>query len=416
MIIYPAIDLRQGRCIRLRRDGLMIETVYSEDPVEVACHWVSQGAEWLHIVDLDAAISKNSSRVSTLGQPSSIVQRLDNPGASLSRGELPINLRCLKKIRKAVSVPIQFGGGIRTLEDIEVAFTLGANRIILGTVAVTQPEIVLQALKRWGADRIVVAIDAKDGKMAVQASQEIHELDAVDLAHHMKCLGVRRIIYTDLNRTGMCTGVDVQCSSDLGDMTDLMVIVSGGVATLKDIHDLKQHEHYNIEGVIVDEALHNGTLDLAEAVKLGNGHLVRHSAGLIPYRYCAGEPKVLLLWNSFFEQWQFPRGAVEDGEDQLACARREFNLETGLSIVQLYEDLHVTLKYTARIRKYEVNRIVDYYLAEVGPGDAVLGHDNHSEYRWASLDEARMMLIDTSPEQIPALDLAAEHLGAEPGR
>jgi phosphoribosylformimino-5-aminoimidazole carboxamide ribotide isomerase len=410
MIIYPAIDLRQGRCVCLRQSAPTAERVYSEDPVEMASLWVSQGAEWLHVFDLDAAFNKSSFRLSSPGQPSSVVQRLEHPDASVNRGELPINLRCLKKIRKAVSVPIQFGGGLLTLEDIEVAFTLGADRVVLRAAAMIQPEIVRQAIKRWGADHIVVAIDAKDG--AVVAPPEVGKVNAVDFAHHMKCLGVRRVIYTESSREGMLNGVDVKGTADLGDMTDLLVIAKGGVATLQDIRQLKRHEHYNIEGVIVGEALHSGRLDLAEAIKIGRGQLVRQSAGLVPYRLCDNEVKVLLLWNSFFEQWQFPRGGVEEDEDQIACARREFSLETGLPVVLLHDDLHVTLKYTTRIRKYDVNRIVDYYLAEVGPGNAVLGHDNHGEYRWVSLEEAHMMLIDTSPEQLPALDLAAVHFGA----
>ena len=410
MIIYPAIDLRQGRCVRLRQGDPNAETVFSEDPVAMARHWVAQGAEWLHVVNLDGAFSKKSTAMLVPGQPSAVVSRLDDPNELPPSSELPINLRRLKQIREAVSVPIQFGGGLRALEDVEVVLSLGADRVVLGTVAVKNPELVRSAIERWGPERIVAGIDAKDGKVAIHGWQDVSEIDAVDLAHHMKCFGVRRVVYTDIGRDGMLGGVNVQSTANLGDMTDLLVIASGGVAGLDDVRQLKHHEHYNIEGVIIGQALYTGALDLSQAIAMGKGPVVRRSAGVVPYRHTESGVEVLLLWNSFFEQWQFPRGGVEEGEDTVACAKREFALETGLPLAQLHADISCTLKYVARIRNYDVKRVVIYYVGEVGAGKPVLGHDNHSEYRWVSPDKARLMLMDTSPEQLPALEKAMAYV------
>ncbi len=404
MIIYPAIDLRQGRCVRLRQGDPNAETVFGEDPVEVARHWVSQGAEWLHVVNLDGALSKQSTPISVGSRPSAVIQRLDAPDDELPAANTPINLRCLKAIRQAVSVPIQFGGGLRTLDDVELAFEMGADRVVLGTVAVKDPEMVRAAVDRWGADRIVVGIDARDGKVAIHGWQDVSDVDALDLAHHIKCLGICRIVYTDISRDGMLTGVNVESTSNLGDMTDLKVIASGGVADLFDIRQLKRHEHYNIEGVIIGQALYTGAVDLPSAIEIADGPMFRRSAGLIPYRQGKEGTEVLLLWNNFCEQWQFPRGTVEEGESILGCAQREFTLETGLPVADLHEEVVSTLHYVAHIRDYNVEREVIYYLAKVGPGQVTLGHDNHGEYQWVTLEEARTMLIDTSPEQMPALD------------
>jgi phosphoribosylformimino-5-aminoimidazole carboxamide ribotide isomerase len=407
MIIYPAIDLRRGRCVRLRQGDPNAETVFAEDPVEMARHWVAQGAQWLHVVNLDGAFSRQPTPVG--GRPSAVVKRLDDPSEALLAGEMPINLLRLKQIRKAVVVPIQFGGGMRTLEDVELAFEMGADRVVLGTVAVKEPEMVRSAVDRWGSDRIVVGIDARDGKVAIHGWQDVSEIDAIDLAHHMKCLGVRRIVYTDISRDGMLTGVNVESTANLGDMTDLFVIASGGVASLRDIHLLKRHEHYNIEGVIIGQAIYTGGVDLPSAIEIANGPLIRRSAGLIPFRQRGEDVELLLLWNSFCEQWQFPRGTLEDGESLLTCAQREFTLETGLPVAALHEHVESTLRYISQVRSYDVEREVTYYLAEVGPGEVVLGHDNHGEYQWVSPSAAEEMLIDTSPEQLPALEAAIHY-------
>lgn len=412
MIIYPAIDMRKGRCVRLRQGDPNAETVYGEDPAEMARHWERLGARWLHVVNLDGAFDYVPTGAS--GEiHSTDVARLESPDALLPVTELPINLRCLQRIRKAVSVPIQFGGGMRSLDDIRLALNLGADRVVLGTAAVKKPELVREAIERWGTDRIVVGIDARDGKVATHGWQETSELDAVELGHRMAALGVRRVVYTDISRDGMLSGVNVQATARLGDMTDLLVIASGGVADIGDIRALKAHEHYNIEGVISGQAIYTGSLDLAEAIALGDEPLRRRSAGLVPYRRTGDGVRVLLLWNIFFEQWQFPRGGKKDGESDLACARREFTEETGLPILRVHDDFLSTLHYVARIRNHDIERTIAYYLAEAGPGATVLGHDNHSEYRWVSLEQAQELLMETSPEQLPALDAAVAYFRAE---
>jgi len=228
----------------------------------------------------------------------------------------------------------------------------------------------------------------------------------------MAALGVRRVVYTDISRDGMLTGVNVASTANLGDMTDLLVIASGGVANIDDIRGLKRHEHFNIEGAITGQAIYTDNLDLAEAIAVGNEPLRRTSAGLLPYRRTADGLRVLLLWNIFFEQWQFPRGGKKNEETELACAQREFSEETGLSALCVHQDSRSTLRYVARIRNHDIERTIVYYLAEVGPGETLLGQDEHSEYRWASLDEARTLLMDTSPEQLPALDAAEAYFRA----
>lgn len=423
MIIYPAIDLRKGRCVRLRQGDPNAETVFGEDPAEMARHWERQGAEWLHVVNLDGAFDYAPAGLDddggptigglTIGGLTPLVTRLDSPDADLPVAELPVNLRCLQKIRKAVSIPIQFGGGMRSLDDIRLALSLGADRVVLGTAAVKNPDLVREAIERWGPERIVVGIDARDGKVATHGWQETSELDVIELGHRMATLGVRRVVYTDISRDGMLTGVNVASTANLGDMTDLLVIASGGVANIDDIRALKRHEHFNIEGAISGQAIYTGSLDLAEAIAVGKEPLRRISAGLLPYRHTEDGVRVLLLWNIFFEQWQFPRGEKENGESELACARREFSEETGLPILRVHEAYSATLHYVARIRNHDIERTIAYFLAEAGPGEVRLGQDEHSEYRWVSLDEARTLLMDTSPEQLPALDAANEYFGRQ---
>jgi phosphoribosylformimino-5-aminoimidazole carboxamide ribotide isomerase len=402
MIIYPAIDMRRGRCVRLRQGDPNAETVFGEDPAAMARHWVAHGAEWLHVVNLDGAFGATRD------------QQVNN-GAGV-HDALPINLQRLVEIRKAVDVPIQFGGGMRSLEDVALALELGATRVVLGTVAVEHPMMVAEAIERWGADRIVVGIDARGGKVATHGWQETSGLDMVDLGHQIHALGVRRVVYTDINRDAMLMGVNVDASARLGDVTGLNVIASGGVASIKDIELLKEHEHYNIDGVIVGQALYTGNLDLRHAVEVGHERLRRRSAGIIPYRRTEHGPQFLLLFNLFFEQWQFPRGGVCPNETDLDCAQREFVEETGLTVSQLHEDCRVELNYTANIRNYQIDRTVIYYLAEVDTGEICFGDEDHCEAAWVGPQEAWELLTETGPEQLPALDAAVGYLQGMPQR
>ena len=416
MIIYPAIDLRQGRCVRLLHGDPNAETVFSDNPAEMARHWENQGAEWLHVVNLDGALGATRAQIETLHRPSNIL--IQRPGFSKPEPpendllqRLPINLCRLREIRRVVRVPIQFGGGLRTLDDIRLALELGADRVVLGTAAIENPVLVGDALETWGPERIVVGIDARDGKVAIHGWQTTSKVDAVELGHRMKAMGVRRAVYTDIGRDGTLTGVNVEATSRLGDITDLRVIASGGVSGLPDIESLKAHEHYNIEGVIVGQAIYTGNLPLPEAIAVGHRPLTRRSAGIVPFRRSERGIEFLLLFNLFFEQWQFPRGGNHQGESDMDCALREFAEETGLPVRTIHAECRSELHYTATIRSYEIERTVVYFLAEVGSQDIHLGHENHSEARWLTPEETWTLLTETSPEQLPALDRAMVELG-----
>lgn len=415
MILFPAIDLREGRCVRLRQGDPSAETVFGEDPAAMARHWSEQGAEWLHVVNLDGALGAKRGHISALRRPHSIrvvhtskgslASSEDKPGDSLQ-----VNLRRLRAIRRAVDIPIQFGGGLRTLDDIELALGLGADRVILGTVAVEKPQLVAEAMQRWGTERIMVGIDAREGKVATHGWKQTSEMDAVEVGHRVHALGVRRVVFTDIARDGMLSGVNLELTKRLGDVTGLKVIASGGVASIDDIRRLKAHEHYNIEGVIVGQAIYTSNLDLREAIELGHRPLHKVSAGIVPYRRGEHGISYLLLYNMFCEQWQFPRGAVSPDEGERACALRKFRYETGLPEPALHPDFRVELNYTREIRDYSVQRTIFYHLAEVANGDVRLGNDVHCEARWLSYDEAWELLTETGPEQLPALEQARIHL------
>lgn len=245
MIIYPAIDLHHGNCVRLQQGELAAETIFSPDPAAVAQYWQSQGAEWLHVVNLDGAFT----------------------------GSGKANLKALKGILAAVQIPVQFGGGLRKLDDIQAALGMGVARVVLGTVALTQPDIVKQALEKWGPERIVVGIDARNGQVAIQGWTKLTSIQAVDFAKMLKLSGVQHVVYTDIARDGMLSGLDVAATSHLAAESGLRVIASGGVAGLDDIRSLLQVEELGIEGVIIGMALYRGTIDFQEALRcIREGH------------------------------------------------------------------------------------------------------------------------------------------------
>jgi phosphoribosylformimino-5-aminoimidazole carboxamide ribotide isomerase len=247
-IVYPAIDLRRGQVVRLRQGDPGAQTTFADDPAAVARRWAEQGAEWLHVVNLDGAFT---------GQDHDLGLNLD------------LNLRRLVEIRAAISLPIQFGGGLRTLDDAALALELGATRVVLGTVAVRQPQIVADAVAHFGTEQIVVGIDARDGMVATHGWQETSALDTLTVAQRMKALGVRRVVHTDITRDGTLTGVNLTVTVALARASGLAVIASGGVASLDDIRALSGHQIDGIEGVIVGQALYTGAVDLCEAVVVG---------------------------------------------------------------------------------------------------------------------------------------------------
>ena len=232
LIIFPAIDLRQGQVVRLRQGDPAAQTVFGDDPAAVARRWADQGGEWLHVVNLDGAFS-GQGRGSSLPSVAQNDRGDGGPGLNLS-----LNLSRLAEIRAAVSLPIQFGGGIRTVDDVARALALGATRVVLGTVAVRQPEVVAQAVARFGAERIVVGIDARDGMVATHGWLETSALDVLTVARRMAELGVLRIVFTDIARDGTLTGVNVSATAALARESGLKVIASGGVAGLDDIRGL----------------------------------------------------------------------------------------------------------------------------------------------------------------------------------
>lgn len=421
MIIYPAIDLHNGRYAHLHAGNQSSEAELESDPIHIAKHWAALGAEWLHIVNLDGALCAKNVDLRALQQRSNLL--IQRPGEKEPTNphqaavqNLAANLQCLHEIQRAVNIPIQFRGGLHTVSDIELAFTIGATRVVLETAtAVDNPELVRSALARWGASRIIVGLDTRDGKVSAPHPPKASEISAVELGHHMRCVGIERVIYTDISHRRSLGGVNLEEITRLGDLTDLYVIANGNSRNIDDIKQIKAREYYNIEGVIVGQSIYTGSLNLAQAIEVGHGPLTRRSAGLMPYRNGANGPEFLLLFNLFLEQWQFPRGGIEQGECNLDCAQREFSTETGLPVVQIHEDCQSILEYMATIRGYEIDRTIAYYLAEIGPGHIKLGNENHCEARWLTPYETWELLTETSPEQLPALDAALAYLNISLG-
>lgn len=238
MIVIPAIDLKDGRCVRLYQGRADQETVYSDDPVETALHWQEEGAKLLHVVDLDGAFQGR-----------------------------PRNLSVVGRIAAAVDIPIQLGGGVRNLAAIAELFDLGVARVILGTVAVEDPALVYEAVRRYGSERILVGIDARDGRVAVKGWVEATTQDAYDLALYMKRLGVTEIVFTEISRDGTLEGPAFDSLQRMCE-TGLKVIASGGVASLDDIRRLWEMRKLGVSGVIVGKALYTGDVKLADALAL----------------------------------------------------------------------------------------------------------------------------------------------------
>lgn len=242
MFIFPAIDIIAGHCVRLTQGDFAQKTVYSDNPASMALNWQNQGAEYLHLVDLDGALAGESK-----------------------------NLAVIKEILDTVSIPVQLGGGIRDLHKIESLLNQGLARVILGSIAVKEPKLVQQAVREFGTERIVVGIDAKDGLVAVHGWGETSTLSAVELGKRMLDAGVSRTIFTDIARDGKLGGVNIPASCTLAQQTGLKVIASGGVADLNDIRQLKAVAQQGIEGVIVGKALYDNRLELAEAIAIAKG-------------------------------------------------------------------------------------------------------------------------------------------------
>lgn len=239
MEIIPAIDLKAGQCVRLYQGNMDQATVYADEPVAVARRWQGAGAERLHVVDLDGAVSGTG-----------------------------VNTAVIEKVCRAVDLPVQFGGGLRNLEAIERVFSLGVRRAILGTVACRQPDLVAEACRRFPG-RITVGIDARAGKVAVQGWTKTTGLGATELAAQCQALGVGEIVYTDIVRDGTAQGVNIEATRAVARAVQIPVIASGGVASLEDVERLRPYEADGIHGLIIGRALYTGAVGLAEAIQLG---------------------------------------------------------------------------------------------------------------------------------------------------
>jgi phosphoribosylformimino-5-aminoimidazole carboxamide ribotide isomerase len=241
MIIFPAIDIRGGRCVRLFQGRADRETVYGDDPAAMGQKWQAAGAAWLHVVDLDGAF-----------------------------GARPQNFEVIRKLRRAVTIPIQLGGGLRSLDTLAAYVDLGIDRLILGTAILKDPEVVTQACQAYPG-RIALGLDAKEGLLAVEGWTETTQRTAAEVARELAPLSPAAIIYTDISRDGVKRGVNVEATRNLARATDIPVIASGGVSSLDDITALLPLEPLGVIGVITGRALYDGNLDLKEAILAAGG-------------------------------------------------------------------------------------------------------------------------------------------------
>ena len=241
MIVIPAIDLKEGRCVRLQQGLMERATVYGGDPGAQARIWQEQGAELLHIVDLDGAFAG-----------------------------VPKNKEAIRSIVSTLDIPTQLGGGIRDIETIRAYLDLGIQRVILGTVAKENPALVKEACRLFPGS-IIVGIDARDGYVAVRGWADVTEKRASELASELEGYGVEAIIYTDIARDGMLQGPNLETIGELARSISIPVIASGGVSRLQDIRDLAALERFGVVGAITGKAIYTGALDLAEAVAVGRG-------------------------------------------------------------------------------------------------------------------------------------------------
>lgn len=234
MRIYPAIDIKDGKCVRLLRGSFDDVTVYGDDPAEMARKWEAEGGEYIHVVDLDGAVKGHG-----------------------------VNAEAIRRICESVSVPVQTGGGIRTMEDIEAKLNCGISRVIIGTKAVSDPEFIKNAVAKYG-EKIAIGIDAKDGKVAIEGWEKTTEFGAVEFAEKMAELGVKTIIYTDIATDGTLAGPNVEAMKEMASRVDVDVIASGGIGNIEHIKSLSGT---GVEGIIVGRALYTGGVELSAAVE-----------------------------------------------------------------------------------------------------------------------------------------------------
>ncbi|MBL8774094.1 MAG: 1-(5-phosphoribosyl)-5-[(5-phosphoribosylamino)methylideneamino]imidazole-4-carboxamide isomerase [Phenylobacterium sp.] len=238
LILYPAIDLKDGQCVRVLHGDLSTATVFNADPGAQARQWADAGFHWIHVVDLNGAV----------------------------KGEA-INAQGVEAILSAVSVPVQLGGGIRSLADVERWIEAGVSRVILGTVAVKQPQVVIDAAREW-PEQIAVSVDVRKGKVAVEGWTADSDLDAITVARRYEDAGVAALIVTDIDRDGTVMGFNVEAFGAMADAVAIPVIAAGGLASVDDIARLKARPGVPVAGAVLGRALYNGAIDPAEALRL----------------------------------------------------------------------------------------------------------------------------------------------------
>lgn len=237
MIIYPAIDLKNGQCVRLHKGDMAAVTIYNDDPGAQAHEWAKAGFSWLHVVDLNGAVDGK-----------------------------PVNVQAVRAILGAADLPVQLGGGIRSLKQIEDWLGEGVSRVILGTVAVKNPDLVREACRLF-PDQIVVGIDARGSRVAVEGWVEDSDMEVTDLAALFEDAGVAAIIYTDINRDGTGQGLNMESTIALAQSTSIPIIASGGVASLADVRAVKAAAAQGVTGVIIGTALYDGAINPAQALQ-----------------------------------------------------------------------------------------------------------------------------------------------------
>ncbi len=249
-VVYPAIDLRAGKVVRLKEGDPARMTAYSDEPAEMARRWLDTGATWLHVVNLDGAFGESDN-----------VNRLA--------------LESILRVAKDFNGRVQFGGGIRSLDAIEDVLKLGVSRVILGTIAIEQPDVVSDAIQKFGADRVAVGIDARDGLVRVRGWKDSGGISAIELALQMRTLGLHTVIFTDVSRDGLGTGLNIPATRQLADASGLDVIASGGVHTLDDVIAARVA---NLAGVIIGRALYEGMISQADFGSLLKGFRIGSSS------------------------------------------------------------------------------------------------------------------------------------------
>ncbi|HIO60345.1 MAG TPA: 1-(5-phosphoribosyl)-5-[(5-phosphoribosylamino)methylideneamino]imidazole-4-carboxamide isomerase [Deltaproteobacteria bacterium] len=238
MLLIPAIDLKNGRCVRLLQGEADAETVYSHEPAAMARSFEDAGAKRLHLVDLDGAF----------------------------RGQ-GTNLDSIHSILKTISIPVQLGGGLRTAENVEQMFELGVSSVIVGTMAVKNPDVLEGLIQCFSGEKIFLGIDARNRKVSIEGWQEGTEIDDVEFALRWKKLGIKRVIFTDIARDGMLSGPNLEALSDFARRTGLKIVASGGVSSMADLEQLKTLEAVGVDQVISGKAIYEGKLDLKEVFK-----------------------------------------------------------------------------------------------------------------------------------------------------